>query len=41
MTIWTMMNWAAWALSAFFVYLMAVDFIKVEKARFRAKEQGK
>ncbi len=38
MSIWTVMNGAAWALCAFFAYLIISDLIKVE--RKNAKEQG-
>ena len=33
MSIWTLMNGAAWALSAVFLALIARDFIKVERRR--------
>jgi hypothetical protein len=33
MNLWSIMNWVAWGLSAFFIGLMLRDFIRVEKDR--------
>jgi len=33
MSVWTVLNWGAWLGCAVFAYLLAVDFIRVEKGR--------
>jgi hypothetical protein len=33
MSFWSIMNWVAWGLCALLTYIIAVDFIKVEKER--------
>ena len=35
MNIWKIMNYVAWGLSAFFIMLILVDFIKVEYSRIK------
>jgi hypothetical protein len=37
MSIWKVMNWVAWGLSAYLLVVMAVDFIRVERG-LRAKK---
>ena len=32
MSVWGIMNWVAWGLSAFFVGWMVRDFIRIERA---------
>lgn len=35
MSIWSMLNWLAWAASAIIFLLMICDFIRVEKERLK------
>lgn len=37
MSIWSMMNWAAWGICIVVVVLIMTDFIKTEKARTKEK----
>ena len=40
MSIWSMMNWAAWGLCVVFALLLAVDFIRVERDRAGSDGNG-
>lgn len=38
MSFWSVMNWVAWALSAVLFFIIAKDFIQVEKRKARSKD---
>lgn len=40
MSVWSMMNYAAWALCFIFALLLALDFFRVEREQ-RNRDQGK
>ena len=37
MSFWSVMNWVAWAMCGIIVFLLATDFIGVEKNRLNKK----
>ena len=40
MSVWKIMNWVAWGLSAYLVVVMAIDFIRTERRARAAKDGG-
>ncbi len=39
MSFWKLMNWAAWGLCVYIVFLIVKDVIKVEKGRGKTEDQ--
>lgn len=40
MSLWSIMNWVAWIISAILFGLIMIDFIRVEKAHLAAKKNN-
>lgn len=40
MSLWSAMNWVAWGLCAFLFFVIARDFIQVERDRMAEKKKG-
>ena len=39
MSFWSVMNWVAWALCAILFFIIAKDFIRVERGRAKSKDK--